>query len=286
VEPLVHGGHEPQPHAGGDHLLRPDLHLVRELRHGDELRHPDDLRLFDRHLAVLAVAPAVAPARTPLVEAGERLADALQDELLVHDLLLLAVPSPQAPRLGRAHRGDARARRRIRAGGRRRGRLGRRGHRGPLLAGALQLLLVLACLLLPHRGLLVGHLGLHLRHRFRQQGAHVVLDLDPQPPHDLEHRLAGHAEVLRHLVDAQFLGRRLRHGSLHRSRPRAALPAPDPGPPGASPRCRRPRRSRPPPLPRHSASSLRPSPARPPPARPPPPRPPPPRPPRPPAPPP
>src|SRR5439155_19927531 len=126
-------------------------HLVRELRHGDELRDPDDLRLFDRHLAVLTFAPAVTPARAAGVEAGERLADALQDELLVHDLLLLAIPSPQAPRLRRAHDRDAGTGRRIRAGGGRRGGLGRGGRcgrrSGPLLAGALQLLLVLARLL-------------------------------------------------------------------------------------------------------------------------------------------
>ena len=147
----------PRPHAGGDDFLRLDLEQVRELGHRDELGGADDLGFFDRDLAVPVLATAVPAADATLIEAGERLADVLEHELLVDHLLLLAVAASHAARLGRT-RGWRRVRPRGRRGtgaGRGRSRWSRwpcgRGRAGALVARALQLLLVLARLLLPDR---------------------------------------------------------------------------------------------------------------------------------------
>src|SRR6266540_1033226 len=164
------------------------------------------------------------------------------------------------PAGGGARRREAARRSRRRRGG----RLGRGRRARALLASALHLVLVLARHLLAHGGAFLRHLGLHAGDGFGQQGAHVVLDVDAEPPHDLQHRLARHAEILGHLVDAQLLrGDLIGHDFPPRSR--AARPqAPAPPRPRTPPRRRTPagRRSRLPPRPHPRPAARRALPSR------------------------
>src|SRR6185436_6302230 len=81
-------------------------------------------------------------------------------------------------------------------------------------------------LLLAHHGLLLVELGLNLGDHVVAERAHVVLHLDPEPAHDLQHRLARHAEVLGNFIDA---------GLLHLGGPGHFSPSVAIGSAGASP---------------------------------------------------